>query len=344
MLPTLLAVAWKRRLAIAGFVTGVSIAAAVVALLLPTWYRAECTLLPPQDMGDAFNSMAGLIESSALSRLGLVSTASPSDVFKEILGSRTLKLALVKRFDLERRYKRKGTDRTLAELGHHLGIGVRPSGVLVVQIEDRDAATAAAMTNFLIQELDRFNRETYNTRAKRTREFLEERMADTQKRVRESVDSLTAYERLHGVVSEDQSAAAKAVGDVLSHKMTLEVRRSYVTSYARPGSPELSELDASLAAVDRELAKLPSIKQEGTRLAMEAEIQRKVFTLLTAQYEEARVQERRDTPTVTVLDAASVPEVRSRPRRMLIVLVSAVAAALLAIAWAGFEERRASLP
>src|SRR4029077_19013567 len=107
----------------------------------------------------------------------------------------------------------------------------------------------------------------------------------------------------------------------------------YLESYTREGSASLREVEAEIAAMDRELGKLPSLKQAGSRLALDAEIQRRVFTMVTARYEEARVQEAKDTPTLTVLDAARVPEVRSRPRRTIIVLVSTLAAAVLAAAW-----------
>ena len=339
-LPMFVTAALKRRVSLAIFVGVVGLAAAGVSIVLPSWFRAQATLLPPQESGEVPASIAGMIQSSALSRIGLVSNATPSDVFKEILESRTLHDSLAHRFDLERRYRRKGMERTLKEFSHHLSVVVRSSGVLVVQVEDHNPRVAADMTNYLVVQLDRFNRETYNTRAKRTREFLERRLVDTEQHMRESAQLLSNYERLHGVLAEDQSTAARGAGDAISRKMTLQIERDYVSSYARPDSPELRELDASLAAVQQELSKLPPVKQEGTRLAMDAEIQRRVFTLLTEQYEAARVQEQRDTPTITVLDAATPPEIKSRPRRSVVVLTSMFSALILAVTWAGFGEAR----
>jgi tyrosine-protein kinase Etk/Wzc len=340
MIPKILDIAWKRRGPLLAFVGSVAVVSIGVALLLPPWYRAQATILPPQDSGDATSSITSLLESSALSRVGLTTNATPSDVFKEILESRTLNAFLVERFDLSRRYRRVGMERTLKELGHHESVIVKSSGVLILQVEDHEPKTSAAMANALIEELDRFNRETYNTRAKRTRIFLEGRIADTEVHMRESERLLTEYERRHGVVAEEQSSSAKPVSDALSRKMSLEIQHAYISSYSRPDNPDLREVDASLAAVDQELAKLPPVKQEGARLAMDASIQRKVFTLLTGQYEEARVQEQRDTPTLTVLDAAAVPEMRSRPRRGIIVLVSVLISAALGIGWVVYVERR----
>src|SRR5262245_50087767 len=92
--------AWARRLHIAGSVLGVAIAALVVSLLLPKWYMARATILPPAEGGDTFSVMTGLIQTSALNKLGLFSTSTPSDVFAEILRSRTLHEEVIRKFDL----------------------------------------------------------------------------------------------------------------------------------------------------------------------------------------------------------------------------------------------------
>jgi len=56
----------------------------------------------------------------------------------------------------------------------------------------------------------------------------------------------------------------------------------------------------------------------------------------------ARIQELRDTPTVTVLDVATPPEIRSKPKRSMIVMASTGFAGVLALAWVAFSLRRAS--
>ena len=49
-------------------------------------------------------------------------------------------------------------------------------------------------------------------------------------------------------------------------------------------------------------------------------IQEAIFELLTQQYEQAKIMEQKDTPTVQFLDIASPPEKRSFPRRTFIVV------------------------
>jgi tyrosine-protein kinase Etk/Wzc len=55
-----------------------------------------------------------------------------------------------------------------------------------------------------------------------------------------------------------------------------------------------------------------------------------MFEALAKQYELARFDEAKEAAIIQVLDKAVPPERRARPRRTLIVLISLVAAALLA--------------
>jgi uncharacterized protein involved in exopolysaccharide biosynthesis len=321
-----------RRIPYILFVVLVTAAAAGIAVVLPNWYRAESTLLPPPETSDSFGALTGLIQSSALGSLGLVSTSSTSDVFIEILKSRTLQEAAIRHFGLDQVYRTRGIDRTLGEFRRHIGVESGRSGVVHLTVEDRSAQRAADIANYLLQELDRFNREVYSTRAKRTRKFLEDRLADTRQRLADAQTQLSSYERQNKVVASPDQATVEGAANLMAQKMNLQIRRSYVSEYSGEASPAMRELDAQLSAIESEIGRLPTIKMEGARLVLEVEIQSRLFTLISSQYEEARIQETRDTPTVTVLDEAQVPEIRSRPKRGLIVGLSmAVALALCAL-------------
>lgn len=233
-------------------------------------------------------------------------------------------------------------DVALRKLGQHVRVEVDKAGVVHVGVEDRQATRAADMANHLVAGLDRFNRETYSTRAKRVRLFLEERLADVSRRMNEAEASLTAYERTHKVVTTTESAGVSGLAGIMAERLNLQVRRAYVASFSREDSPALQEIDSEMRAFERELAKMPALKQEGARLALDAELQRRLFSLITAQYEDARVQEARDTPTITVLDPARPAQMRARPRRSLIVAVATLVSSVLALGWVWIERRRAT--
>ena len=72
--------------------------------------------------------------------------------------------------------------------------------------------------------------------------------------------------------------------------------------------------DPSLLGIS--IAEAPELGLEFVRLTRELKIQETIFELLKQQYEHAKIQEMRDTPTVQVLDRARVPELKSKPKRV----------------------------
>ena len=64
-----------------------------------------------------------------------------------------------------------------------------------------------------------------------------------------------------------------------------------------------------------------------------AKIQETVYELLTEQYELAKVQEAKETPSVKVLDPGTIPEKRSFPPRMVIMFLGTFFACALSVVW-----------
>jgi uncharacterized protein involved in exopolysaccharide biosynthesis len=107
-----------------------------------------------------------------------------------------------------------------------------------------------------------------------------------------------------------------------AERMALQVRLGVAQSYTRGPSDETAQISGQLAALDRQLALLPAAGLGLARLYRDVKTSEQVFVVLTAQYEQARIDEVRDTPTVDVLDRASTPEKKSRPRRSIMVAVA----------------------
>lgn len=84
-----------------------------------------------------------------------------------------------------------------------------------------------------------------------------------------------------------------------------------------------------------------------TRLQREVEVKTSTYVYLQQQLEMARIDEQKDVPIVRVLDTPSFPTLKSRPRRVLSVLLGGLAAFLLTTLFALVREhlhREASGP
>jgi capsule polysaccharide export protein KpsE/RkpR len=93
---------------------------------------------------------------------------------------------------------------------------------------------------------------------------------------------------------------------------------------------------------------LPLLGAKWSDYYRRAKIQETVFELLTEQYELAKVQEAKETPSVKVLDPGKVPEKKSFPPRILIFVLGTILAIVFSFAWVvgakNWEETYSSDP
>jgi uncharacterized protein involved in exopolysaccharide biosynthesis len=291
-----------------------------VTWLMPSWYQSTAVILPPEE-----NEQGGSIFTMQrfLSRVPSISALSnyytPADVYRAILASRSVQQAMVERFDLQRVYHQRSMEKTLKELRSHVRIALAPNGTISVAVEDRSRERAAQIANAMIEELDRFNVERRNFQAKRTRQFLERRVAETDSLSRAAEAALRAYQERHHVVApaEVEGATVGPLADLMANRLNLEVQLSVLRSYLREDNERVIQLRTQLAELNRSIAALPALQTELGRLLRDVRLYQQTYVLLSAQLEDARLRETMDTPTVTVLDSAVPSERRVKPIRAL---------------------------
>jgi uncharacterized protein involved in exopolysaccharide biosynthesis len=79
------------------------------------------------------------------------------------------------------------------------------------------------------------------------------------------------------------------------------------------------------------IRRLPLLGVTYADLYRETKVQEAVFETLTQEYELAKVQEAKEIPTVKVLDSANIPDRKSYPPRLLIVLLGTALAFCIGI-------------
>jgi uncharacterized protein involved in exopolysaccharide biosynthesis len=316
--------------------------ALVISLLLPRWYAARAVLLPPSEEEIGVN-LSQLLP-RGLGGLKLPGAPTLSDVFVSVLKSRSVGERLVERFGLVRRYHQKDSEMALRELKDHTRLLIGDEGTIAISVEDRDPKTAAAMANAFVEELDRFNRLTRTSSARRTREFVEERLAVVQKDLAAAEERLRDYQQQKklALLSPEARGEAEVGAQLMAQKLALEVRLNVLRQSLAESSEEVRRLREELGAVQRQLGLLPQAGVESMRLWRDLRVQEQLFELLTAQLEEARIRETRDTPTVQVLDPAVPPLHKSRPKRALIVLAGALLGVFGGVGAVLIRERRRS--
>ena len=110
-----------------------------------------------------------------------------------------------------------------------------------------------------------------------------------------------------------------------------------VVGKEQSGDRERFERD-TFNALGPSLRQWPSLGIEYAQLTLELKIAEQVLAFLSAQLEDAKYRQAQDAPTLQVLDPATVPEFRSAPSRVLIVLIATVISLVFGTVLAFFFE------
>lgn len=308
---------------------------------LPKWYRATAAILPPEE-SDLLQNLS--LAQRALSKFpafgALPDYFTPADIFKAILQSESVREDVANRFDLKSVYRLKSREKTLKALKSHSRIKLNVDGTIVVEVEDRDPKRAAQMANAFFEALDRYNVEKRNSQARRTREFLETRVRETDSLLRVSEVALRQYQESRHTIAPTavQSGDTQAAADLMARKIALEVRLGVLRSYLQENNEQVVQTQAELDNLKSRISALPAIQDELQRLIREERIQEQLYVLLTSELEQARVRETMNTPTVQMLDPAVPPERASRPRKIALAGGAALFAFLVSTGWVFLRE------
>jgi len=314
--------------------------AILVAMVWPPTYRAEAVLLPPTEEETGF-SISTMIRGLNVPGIKIPTRTGPEDVTIAILKSRRMAIALVERFQLKKVYRLQGGDDAIRRLMRCSSFRLGETGTVIVRVEDSDPKRAAALANAYAEELDRFNREIRMTKGRRTRLFVEQRLTETKVELERAEEALRRYGEQHHTValSFDQLSAVESAARLFANQASLEVQLGVAKQYASETSVEVRRLQQQLDEVNRVIGALPDLGLELARLVRTVKIQEQVFSLLSAQYEEARITEARDVSTVEVLDRADPPDRRIWPRRSILGALGFAISAFATALWVAWSVR-----
>jgi tyrosine-protein kinase Etk/Wzc len=334
----------------------------LISLILPKWYRARSTILPPESMTTQ-TDVVGIMKYAGFKPAMLPTLTSPSDVYTAILRSDRVLNAVVDSLDLGEVYNIGSRSRLIDRVTRKLHVGVTREGLIEVVYDDRDRERSARVANAFVNELDRFNRETNVTGARRVRVFVENRIVEAEQELSGAENRLKEFKESTGAVfiSEQAEASIQTAADIFGRIAELEVSMERLRQFATDRSPEIVDIKTQIRVLERKLAEMgymgsasedtatstlfprfsraPELERRLAELMREVEIKRAVYRVLSEQYEEAKIQEMRDTPTLKVLDQARPPLVRLKPKRKMIVGVSTVFAFLLSSFVVFYRER-----
>ena len=341
-----LVLGWRRL--IYKITIGAIVVSVVVSLIMPNWYTASATCVPPQE-GESRGGLLSMFSQIGMDfgARGLLSSTPMTDSMIGILKSRLLRSQVADRFDLQRVYNADSREHAIEDLSDRLIVTTTSEGFIEVQVEDRDRQRAADMANVFMELLDDYNRRVSIEQAERTREFVENALRENARRLLTASDALREFQEEHWAIDlpEQMRATVEAVAVLEAERTRLEIRRGVLEGFSHPDHMEMREIDAELREIQKKLgqftgrgnevppgssedwtllplASIPKLVVRLADLTRDVMVLENVRTFLSSQLEEARIQETRDLEIIHVLDAATPPLKKSHPRRSMIVLLS----------------------
>ena len=239
------------------------------------------------------------------------------------------------------------------KLHKHTGFTLHENGLLTITYEDQNSERAAAVTNRYVELLDEYNQRANVVRASKTREFIARQISLREESLAEAEGALQSFQQANQalVLDEQVKATIEVVSGLTADAIAREVELKILEQYTSTDSQEYIRKQTEYLELLEQLKKfkiqstrseddfvrsffptfdtLPEVALQMARLMRRVKIEEKVYELLIKEYEMARIEEARDTPTVQVLDVATVPELRSRPRRKALTVVGG----LVGIGW-----------
>lgn len=347
---------WEHRHFLAR-VTLVSFAASLgIAFLIPKQYKSTATIMPPDQQGSAAMMLAALAHSSSLGILGsLTGMHASSELYIDLLQSGTVSSHLVDRFNLQQAYHKRYRVDAAKHLVHITKISEnKKSGVITIQVEDTDRQRARDLAQGYLDELNQLVTRTSTSTAHRERVFVEDRLRNVQSALQDAEKQLSQFSSKSSAFDiREQTRAIVDAGARLQAELLVEqsglqsLRQIYgdnnirvVQSQARiatlqrellkmKGTPADTGTDSSPGQTSTSneaelyppLRQLPGLGVSYADLYRRVKVQEAVFDLLTQQYEMARIEEAKDVPPVSVIDAPGLAEKKSFPPRALLTLL-----------------------
>jgi uncharacterized protein involved in exopolysaccharide biosynthesis len=365
---TIVDLLWEERSFVFRSLLAALLASTVIAVLLPNHYTATTQLMPPgyganSQMALALPALAdrgeggggGGIMGLASQLLGINTSG---ELFVGILQSQTVEDRVVAKVGLMGVYSEKYLQdaRKTLESRTSISTGAK-TGIISISVSDKKPARAAEIAKSYVSELNQVLAEVNTSSAHRERLFLEERLQQIRQQSDADAKEFALFASQNAAVDIPSQAKAMvtAGAELQSQLIAAKSELSGLQQIYTPNNARVRALQGRVDELERQAGKFsgkdvdpskdtalasgdlyPSVRQlpllgvKYLDLYRRQRVDDAVFELLTKEYEIAKIQEAREVPAAQVLDAAVIPEKKSSPHRLLIILAGGLAGFLLA--------------
>lgn len=326
------------------------------ALLLPKVFTAKTTILPPQQGASAsLAASLGALGALAGSAGGLKST---DDLYASLLKSHSVTNEIIKAFNLQNIYKTETITATRKALDESTRVSAdKKSGLITIEIDQKEPELAAKIANTYVDELRKLLTRVSVTEAQQRQAYYKQQAEQAKLALTAAEQAVKQAKDQSGILSLDAQAQASigAAAQLRAQLVAKEVQLRAMRAYAGPENTEYKRLASEIVSIRSELAKIEGesdqlgeqdprgaskqTSQENpamttVRLLRELKFAEAVYSAMLQQYTIASADVSKEAPLVQQIDAAVPPELKSKPKRALIVALGTMAGLFVGVIFA----------
>jgi capsule polysaccharide export protein KpsE/RkpR len=255
---------------------------------------------------------------------------------------------MVTRFDLLKLYRDKYMEDARRDLEKKSQIDVdKKAGIIAVSVEDHLPARASSMAQAYVDEVNALFSSVNTSSAHRERVFVEDRLRDIGLELSAAEKEFSEFASQNNAIDIPQQAKATVEGaaQLQAELMAAQTRLAGLKQIYAPQNARVRDLQAQVVELQHQLEKLdgknvnpssgttpgndelyPSLRQlpllgvKYLDLYRRNRVDEAVFELLSKQLEIARIDEAKDIPSLKIMDPPAIPERKSFPHRLWIIL------------------------
>ena len=349
---------WKKRKLIFWNTFGFAILSIIISLLLPKWYASKAIIV---SSGGGQTNFLSMLSGLPVGDFGLAPLNEDISSYIAILESRSVREPIVNKFNLVERYDSRDIEYAMEALGENVELSVGDEGTLTVQVLDKDPVVARDMTEAMLEELDKMNRKIRSEKGQFTRQFLEERLKQNREDLADAEEKFKQYQQTSGLIDipSQVGASIEAFTLVYAQKVETEIQYKVASNLKTKTDPQVKQLKLLLMEIDNQLSsminevdgdkvmlpfnELPESSLNYARLYREVEIQNKILEIILPQYEQARMEETKNIPSIQIIDHPQVAINKFKPKRAYIVIAATMMAFLLSFVFIYADARTLGL-
>jgi tyrosine-protein kinase Etk/Wzc len=237
---------------------------------------------------------------------------------------------------------RASTLGTVDDLQHRLTVAetALQSGIIAVSLEGHDSKLTSQIVNNIATRFVQQDLDTRSAEAGKTLSFLEQQLPVLRAQLDDAEQKYNTFRNKQGTVdlSEESRLLLQQVVDNKSKLMDLQQQRAELSQRFTANHPSVAALDAQIAALQsaqggltKNVAVLPDTEQNAVRLLRDVRVNTQLYTSLLNSAQELRVAKAGQVGNVRVVDFAEAADDPVRPKRLIVILLSAAGGLVLGI-------------